>query len=283
MEKVAVIILNYKVPRNTIKCLKSVKKSTYPEVEIIVVNNSPGDSLSEDMKKFPKVFYLENQENLGYSDGNNKGIIYALSQNFDFIFVLNPDMEVEPECITNLIKIMKDSTIGIVGPKILFADKKTIWYAGGIFDLDNVLGSHRGVDEKDHGQYETTEETGCVSGGAMFIRSTVFKKIGFFDGKYFLYYEDSDFCFRAKKAGFKLIYAPRAVAFHENAKSTGLGSPLQDYFITRNRMIFASKFLSLRTRFALFREALKNILNPVRRLALYDYLVDNLGKGSYIK
>jgi GT2 family glycosyltransferase len=117
----------------------------------------------------------------------------------------------------------------------------------------------------------------------MFVNAKVFKKIGFFDEKYFLYYEDSDFCLRAKKADFRLVYAPSAVVFHENAKSTGLGSNLQDYFITRNRLLLASKFLPFRTRFALLREALRNIGNPVRRLAFWDYLNGNFGKGSYIR
>jgi len=79
------------------------------------------------------------------------------------------------------------------------------------------------------------------------------------------------------------MYIPQAVVYHANAKSTGLGSFLQDYFITRNRMLFARKFLSLRTQFALFREALRNLDKPMRRKAFVDFWINNLEKGSFFK
>lgn len=282
MLKVAVVILHYKYFGKTLNCLRSVKKSKYKELEIIVVDNNPDDGLSPQMKKFSEVIYLPNKENLGYTGGNNTGIVYALAHGADYIFILNPDMELDPSCISELVKSMDDKKVGIVGPKILFADRKTIWYAGGVFDQANVLGSHRGVDEADQGQYNEGEETQYVTGGAMFVRARIFDEIGLFDDKYFLYYEDSDFCYRAKQAGFKLIYNPKAVAYHENAQSTGLGSPLQDYYITRNRMLFAAKFLPFRTRFALFREGLRHWGMPVRRKALLDFLFGKLGKGREI-
>lgn len=281
MKKVAVVILNFKVKDETIGCIQSVKKSTYPNVEIIVVDNGSDDGLGEEIGKEREIVFIQNKENLGYSGGNNVGIKYALKKRADFIFILNPDAKVDPRCIDECVKVFSDQNIGIVAPKIFFGDKKTIWFAGGVFDYANVLGKHRGVNEKDSGKYDKVEETDYATGGAMFARAEVFKKIGLFDEKYFLYYEDSDFSFRAKQAGFKILYLPTAIVYHENAKSTGLGSPLQDYFITRNRMLIASKFLPLRTRFALLREALKNLGNPIRRLALWDFLTDNLGKGSY--
>lgn len=277
MSKVAVVILHYKGPEETLNCVNSVKKSDFKNLEIIVVDNNPDDRVTGDLKD---VVLLQNERNLGYTGGNNTGIKYALKSNVDYIFILNPDMEIDPDCVGELVKTMEDRGVGIVGPKALFADRKTIWYAGGVFDAANVLGSHRGVDEKDQGQYNKPEETEYVSGGAMFVRSEVFDKVGLFDDKYFLYYEDSDFCYRVKKAGYKLVYNPKAVVYHENAQSTGLGSPLQDYYITRNRMLFAAKFLSLRTRFALLREGLRNLGQPVRRKALFDFTFGKLGKGS---
>lgn len=283
MKKVAVVILNYKSKDEALECIHSVKASDYSSIEIIVVDNNSQDGLEEDLRGDNEVEFIQTGDNLGYTGGNNLGIEKALKDGADYIFVLNADTVIDNSAISNLVLVSEKEGAGIVGPKILFGDRKTIWYAGGIFDKANVLGSHRGVDELDEGQYDEIEETEYVSGGAMFVKKEVFKRIGLFDDKYFLYYEDSDFSFRAKKANFKLVFAPTAVVYHENAKSTGLGSPLQDYFITRNRMLFASKFLSFRTRFALFREALRNISNSARRLALVDFLVGNLGKGSYIK
>lgn len=283
MIKVSVVILNFKVKKETLACIQSVQKSEHKNIEIIVVDNNSEDGIEEEIKKFNDVLFIQSGENLGYTGGNNLGIKKALDDGADYIFVLNPDTEIKPDTISNLISIAEDENAGIIGPKILFGNRETIWYAGGILDLANVLGGHRGVDEKDEGQYDKIESTDFVTGGAMFVKAEVFKKIGLFDEKYFMYFEDSDFCYRAKKEGIKILYNPKAIVYHENAKSAGLGSPLQDYFITRNRMLFASKFLSFRTRFALLREALRNILNPVRRLALFDFLTGNFGKGSFIQ
>lgn len=281
MVKVAVVILNFKVKEETIRCIASVKKSDYRNIEIIVVDNNSGDGIEERIKNIKDVLFIQSKENLGYTGGNNLGIKKGLENGADYIFVLNPDTEVGKTVIGSLVSEAEKEQAGIVGPKILFSDKETIWYAGGILDLANVLGRHRGVDEQDKGQYDTIEKTGFVTGGAMFVKSDVFRKIGLFDEKYFMYLEDSDFCYRAKKMGYKILYNPKAVIYHENAKSAGLGSSLQDYFITRNRMLFASKFLPFRTKFALLREALRNIVNPVRRLALFDFLAGNFGKGSF--
>jgi GT2 family glycosyltransferase len=283
MKKVGIVILNYKVKKEVLHCVQSVQKSDYKNIQIIVVDNNSSDGIEAEIAEMKEVLFLQTSGNFGYSGGNNFGIQEMLKQNADFIFVLNPDTEIEKTTISKLIAGMEKYDADLAGPKIYFSDKKTIWYAGGILDLNNVLGSHRGVDKKDDGSFDKTLDTDFASGGAIMIKRSVFEKIGLFDEKYFLYYEDSDFCFRAKKAGFKVKFIPDAVVFHDNAKSTGLGSPLQDYFITRNRMYFASKFLPLRTRFALFREALRNFSSPARRLALFDFWLGKLGKGSFIK
>lgn len=280
MKKVAVVILNYRVKDLTVECIRSVQKSSYENILIYVVDNGSGDGLEKDIEKMDGVKFIQTGANLGFTGGNNAGIKEALKEGASFIFILNPDTEVDHSCISEGLKIMEDAQVGVVGPKILFPDKKTIWYTGGIMDKLNVIGSHRGVDEKDCSQYDVEEETDYVSGAAMLVRAEVFAKIGLFDERYFLYYEDSDFCHRAKQSGFKIMYAPKAKVFHQNAKSTGLGSPLQDYYISRNRFLFASKFLPLRTQLALLREALKNISFKTKRRAFFDFLVGNLGKGS---
>lgn len=280
MDKVSVVILNYQSKEETLKCVKSVLRSDYSNLEIIMLDNNSDDGLSEEIKKFPGVIFIQNSDNLGYSGGNNIGIKRALKDGADFIFILNMDTTINKNTISELVKSASKERVGVVSPKIMFGDKKTIWYAGGIFDKANVLGSHRGVNEEDHGQYDTEEETDFGTGGAMFVKSDVFKKIGLLDENYFLYYEDADFNIRAKRAGFKIVFCPKALVYHENAKSTGLGSPLQDYYITRNRMILASKFLPWRTRMVLLREGFRNIKIPARRKALFDFLMNNLGKGN---
>lgn len=280
MEKVAVVVLNYKLKSLTLDCIESVKRSTYKNILIVVVDNNSNDNLGETLKSQKDVLFIQNDQNLGYCGGNNMGIKQALTKDVDYVLILNPDTTIATTAIEELLKKAKENDAGIAGPKIYFNGSKKIWYAGGVFDQANVLGRHKGIDEEDKGQYDEVIETDFVTGAAIMVRRDVFEKVGLFDERYFLYLEDADLCFRAKKAGFKVIYVPSAIVYHRNAQSTGLGSPLQDYYITRNRMLFASKFLPFRTRFALFREALRNFGNSARRAAFIDYITGNLGKGS---
>lgn len=280
MAKVGVIILNYKVKELTLKCLSSVRKSSLKDLEVIILDNGSNDGLEKELSK--DVLFIQNNENLGYT-GNNVGIKKALGDGCEYVLILNPDTIIEKDTIELLVKGMEAHHADIASPKIYFSDSKKIWFAGGIFDKENVLGSNRGVDEQDHGQYDGDIEMELATGAALMVKKEVFTSIGLLDECYFLYYEDTDFCYRAKQHGFKIMYIAKAVVYHANAKSTGLGSSLQDYFITRNRMLFASKFLPFMTRFALFREALRNFGNPVRRMAFLDFLTGNNGKGSFLK
>lgn len=279
--KVAVVILNYKLKDLVLKCIKSVEESSFKNLQIIVVDNNSNDGLSEKLQVSKNLVFIQNKENSGYTGGNNLGIKEALKQGTDYILILNPDTTIEKNAIEVLVQKSRDLDAQIVCPKIYFSGSNKIWFAGGILDINNVLGSNRGVNEVDDGQYDQDEEMELVTGACMMVNKNVFAKIGLLDEKYFLYYEDTDFCFRARKNGFKIMYIPEAVVYHKNAQATKLGSPLQDYFITRNRMLFASKFLSLRTKFALLREALRNYKIPARRRALNDYLMGNFGKGSF--
>lgn len=278
-KKVIVVILNYKVKEQALKAVESVKKSDYKNIQIIVVDNDSKDGLESEVKKMG-VRFIQSGDNLGYTGGNNIGIRVALDGGADYVLVLNPDATVENDTIRLMVAGLEKSGAGIAGPKIYFEGGKIIWHAGGKLDMLNVIGSHIGVDQKDIGQFEETKEVDYVSGAAIMVKREVFERIGFFDDDYFLYYEDADFCFRSRQAGFKVMYMPKAEVIHANAQSTGLGSPLQDYYITRNRFLFAKKFLPFRTQFALFREGVRNLGNPVRRLALADFMIGTLGKGN---
>ncbi len=283
MKHLAVIVLNYKVKPLTLKCIESVKKSSFKNFEIFVVDNNSEDNIKEAVEGREGVTFLQSGANLGYAGGNNVGIKKALEEGFEKILILNPDTTVQNQAIKILVEKMDEYQADLVCPKIYFAGSKTLWFAGKRFDINNVLGLHRGVDEEDLGQYDQDEQIGEITGAAVMIKRKVFEKVGLFDERYFMYYEDSDFAKRAIKSGFKIMYIPKAVVYHANAQASKLGSPLQDYFITRNRMLYAFKYLSWRTRFALLREAFRNLAIPARRLALYDFLIGNLGKGSLIR
>ena len=282
MKKVAIIILNFKVKEDTCRCIESVQNSDYKNLQIIVVNNSFDDELEEEIKNFKDVLFIQNKENLGFTGGNNVGVKYALLSGADYIFILNPDTLIDKDCISALIKTVNVGDI--LGPKIYFANSKKIWYAGGILDKLNVIGKHRGVDEIDKAQYENTEETDYVSGAAMFVKRKVFDSVGLFDEKYFLYYEDADLSERVKNAGYKIIYAPAAIIWHKNAGSAGgSGSRLQDYYTTRNRLLFGMEYASLRAKIALIKESLKLLFlgRYWQKKGVADFYLKRFQKGSF--
>jgi len=300
MKKISVVILHYKGKQFTRQCLLSLQKGKIGDfsLEIVVVDNCSPEPVDDFKKEFEKVIFLKNRQNLGFAEGNNVGVRYALENEADWILILNNDTTVDKNLLVQLIKqasLINQS--GILGPKIYFAPGyeyhkeryktnergKVFWYAGGLIDWSNVYCSHRGVDEVDKGQYDKVEETDFVSGCAMLVRREVFEKAGLFDPRYFLYLEDVDFCQRAKKEGFKVIYAPGGKVWHYNASSSEVGGPLHDYFITRNRLLFGMRYAALRSKFSLIKESIK-ILTKGRRwqkIAIRDFYLGKFGKGSW--
>ena len=296
--KIIAVVLNYKGLEDTLECLDSLKRYNRGsnKVELMVVDNNSDDGSVEALSKLKDIDLVENQENFGFAGGINVGIKAALEKEANFILVLNNDTVVDKFFVANLLK---SSQYGdIISPKIYFAPGfefhksrysknergKVIWYAGGKIDWENIIGKHIGVDEVDHDQFLKRQEVDLATGACMLVKKEVFEKIGFFDEKYFLYLEDMDFCVRAKQAGFKIIFEPRAIIWHKNAGSAGgSGSVTQDYFITRNRLLFAFKYAELRTKLAVFRQTLSQINIFAKRRALIDFVTFNFGKGTFLR
>jgi len=162
---------------------------------------------------------------------------------------------------------------------------KVIWYAGGEYDWNNVYAKHVGVNEVDNGQFDGTRETDFITGCLFITKAEVLKKIGLFDERYCLYFEDSDLGMRIKNAGFKLIFDSNIKLWHKVAQSSGIGSPLNDYFITRNRLLFGMDYAKTRTKIALLREAIKKTFTGTKaqKQAVRDFFMRKLGGGSWIK
>jgi hypothetical protein len=294
--KVFVIIVNWNGKKDTQICLSSLEKIEKQNVDfhaVVVDNGSTDDSVASIQKKFPWVTVLVAGKNLGFTGGNNVGITYALRHHADFVWVLNNDTFVDPH-VLNVLNAFRDPKVGICGSKIYFASGhefhagrytesergKVFWYAGGLVDWDNMYASHRGVDEVDHGQYDTEEETPFVTGCSMMIRRSVFERIGMLDDRYYLYLEDLDFCLRAQNAGFSLRYVPSSILWHVNAGSTSRpGNPLQQYYQTRNRLLLGFRYAALRTKIALLREAIRFLFTgpAVCRKAVIDFFAGRYG------
>lgn len=295
--RVAIIIVNWNGKDDTVVCLASVKKMKAKNVDLSVIvidNGSTNDSVSVISKAHPWVHLIETDKNLGFTGGNNVGIKKALDWGADFVWLLNNDTIVHPEVLLSL-DAFKESNVGIVGSKIYFApgqeyhkdryakvDRgRVFWYAGGLVDWGNMYASHRGVDEVDHGQYDKTEETPFITGCSMMIRREVLERIGLLDDKYYLYLEDLDFCLRAKRAGYRLLYVPTSIVWHVNAGSSGsVGNPLHEYYLTRNRLLVGLRYAPVRTKIALFKEALRFLAlgSFVKKKAVFDAFFWRFGK-----
>jgi len=304
-QSVFLIILNFNGGRAVSECLESVWQmdSRGIDLNVVVVDNNSTDGSREMLQKFKsskvqKFKVIENQENLGFAEGNNIGIRYSLKNGADWVFLLNNDTEVARKALVRLIKVgNSNKRTGILAPKIYFAEGyefhreryskeergRVIWYAGGKIDWQNVIGQHRGVDEVDRGQYDQITETDFISGCAMLIKRKVLEKIGNLDEKYFLYYEDADFCQRAKKRGFKLVFVPKAKVWHKNLGTGRTGSELQDYYLTRNRLLFGMRWAPFQTKLALAKQSIGILLKGryFQKKAVRDFYLRKLGKGSY--
>jgi hypothetical protein len=308
MEKVFVVILNWNRTEDTLQCLKSVKslkKGDYI-AKVAVIDNGSDPKLFSELKRnvtklnFPPniLRLIRNEKNLGFAAGNNVGIEYSLKNEADYILILNNDTVVDTNLINSFLEAgLRYPDGGIFSPKIYFAPGfefhknayhpsaigKVIWSAGGEIDWKNVYGKNRGVDEVDRGQYDSGREIDYATGACMFVRSEVFEKIGLFDEKYFMYKEDEDFSLRAKKAGFKVVYTPSSYLWHKVARSSAIGSELNDYFIARNRMLFGMQYAKVRTKLALLRESIRLLVSGRKwqKVGIRDYYLGNFGKGNW--
>jgi GT2 family glycosyltransferase len=299
MKRVTVILVNWKGTDDTLACLKTFKNIIVPQnyiFEILVVDNASGDDHVARIKKaYPDLTILEQKENLGFAGGNNAGIRYALGKKSDFIWLLNNDTEVDKNALVGLLGVFDTPNVGIAGSKIYFykgfefhhdryKDEergRVIWHAGGQVDWANMYASHRGVDRVDDGTFEKAVSVPFVSGCSFMISSEVISRIGVLDGQYFMYYEDFDYCMKAKKKGYLITYAPESIVWHKNSGSTGRpGNNLHEYYLTRNRLVIGFKYAPLRTKFALLREAMRQIFQstPIRRRAVMDAVVGRMGR-----
>lgn len=294
---IAVVIVNWNGKADTIACINSLEKIHHAgnKLTIIVVDNgSSDDSVAVLKKQFPDITVLSAGTNLGFTGGNNLGISYVMKQRVDLIWLLNNDTLVDQD-VLSFTHAFDDQTVGAVGAKIYFAPHheyhldrytekqrgKVFWYAGGLVDWNNMYAFHRGVDEVDHGQYDVAETTPFITGCSFVVRREVIEKVGSLDDKYFLYLEDLDWNVRIQRAGWKTMYVPTSIVWHVNAGSSGRpGNPIQEYYLTRNRLLLGMRYAPLRTKLALIREAFRFLFtaSPIRKKAVRDWIVGRFGK-----
>jgi len=229
---VSVIVLNYNAGELLLNCIESVKKSTYKNLEIIVVDNISTDKSQKACKeKYPDIKLIQNDENFGYCEGNNIGIRDAKG---DYIIILNPDTIVESNWIEELISAYNKFGEGLYQPKHLSLNEKTVYMSAG--NMLNIFGFGyaREKGNKDENQFNEIEEIGYASGTCLFTSSAVLKKVGLFDPFIFLYHDDLDLGWRASQLGIKSYYVPTSLIYHAESYSLKWNAE-KFYWLERNR------------------------------------------------
>ena len=246
---VAIILLNYNGENDTIACIESIKKIDYQNYKLFLVdNNSEKKSkkiLEEYCKENLEIKFIKNLENNGFSAGNNIALKEALVSDFDYFLLLNNDTEVKKDFLSKLINISElNKNAGLLTSKIYFYDKPNIiWHAVCKFSW---IGGGRPLQYKELDKYPYDNEvkkTEYVSGCVMLIKREVVEKIGYLDENFFMYYEDTDFSLRAKRAGFELLYVPDSHIWHKVSQSTKkvMTYPIVHYYHIRNALLLSKR------------------------------------------
>ena len=218
------------------KCLEGLYGQTFREFEVILVCNGLKNSqVSEIRNKHPYLKIIENEKNNGCAGGRNQGIKESKG---NYIVTLDDDMIPDRRWLEELIRcITADERIGMLASKVLFSsDPDIIDCAGVEISKDGNVYGIKGMT-KDDGGPEQIEEVFCPSGGATFYKREVFEEVGLFDEDFFIYYEEVDLAFRARLAGWRCLYVPRAVLFHHHAWSLGHESSSKIFLLERNKIL----------------------------------------------
>jgi len=237
------IILNTNRRADTLECLASLTQSTYRHHKVIVLDNHSTDgSVHAIRTAFPSVEIIELEKNLGYAGNNNVGIIAALAQDADWVFVLNEDTVLAPDCLAQLVAIGEsDPRIGIVGPMVYHHDEPTvIQSAGGL--LGRYWNSlHIAKDEPDQGQIDEPRAVDWISGCAILVRRAVIDQVGMIDERFFYYWEETEWCVRAGRADWRIMHVPQAKLWHKGVQRDYRPKPSVTYYSTRNRLLMLAK------------------------------------------
>ncbi|MFZ6017577.1 MAG: glycosyltransferase family 2 protein [Nitrospirota bacterium] len=257
--KVAIIVLNWNGLKDTIECLESLKKITYPNYEVIVVDNgskgNDADVLEEKYKDYIKV--IRNKENLGFTGGNNVAIHYAIYRKYpvDYVFLLNNDAIIEKDCLTHLVSVACKTNAGIVGAIIVEESASERQFAGCSGNYPLIRQFFQPLVRwpfPPHGFENDFWTCFWVSGAAMLIRKETLRDVYASTGRYlnnqlFLYGDELDFCTTARKLGYESITTKQAIVYHPKraTSSGGKYNPVAYYYCTRNHILLAREMLPI--------------------------------------
>lgn len=258
--KIVILLLNYNGKEDTLTCLASLRRVQYPHWEILVVDNGSQDgSIAAIQANYSDCVHLiEAGDNLGFAEGNNVGIRWALNRGADAVFLLNNDTRVDPYVLEAFeTQVRQNPEVGIWGAKVYRLDQPDrLDHMGGMWNAERAAFDFVGLGEVDsEGRLDSPKAIDYVCGAGMFVRREVFEKIGLLEKDFFLIWEEADFCFRARRAGFAVMTCPDAKIWHKGSASFQ-GKPHSTYFWWRNRLLWIRRNCSREERITLYRRQL---------------------------
>ena len=253
-KKTAIILLNWNSFECTMDCIESLKAISNDDYDIILVDNNSEDHSGDKLAAANlDLIYLKLSDNRGFTGGNNAGISYSLSHNYQYTLLLNNDTFVEPDFLDVLVSYLDENQgTGAIQPQIYFNhNRKLLWNGGSWFNPWTGNDYVEGTGKTSSKTSENIKQPDWLTGCALLIRNDVIRKIGLLNESLFMYYEDVDYSFRIKKAGYSLIYYPKSVIYHIAGASTrtmekgkeGFLSPVVHYYLVRNRIWLLKKYL----------------------------------------
>lgn len=259
-----IVVLNNNRLDDTLDCLASLYRNDYQNFHVILLDyESPEESLQAIHEAYAQVEIIRLSENAGYAGNNNVGIRMALEQGAEWIFVLNNDTVLSPSCLSIMVDAGEvNSQIGMIGPMVYhFDEPDVIQSAGGVLSRD-WHSYHLGMNEPDQGQFGSARQVDWLSGCAILVRRALIDRVGALDPDYFLYWEETEWCIRAGRAGWKIIHVPSAKLWHKGVKRNYEPRPYVTYYMTRNYLFTLDKHNApMLVRVAAFGNILKTLLS----------------------
>lgn len=241
MPSVSVITVNFNQSEVTEALLASIRlKNTFKLLDIIVVDNGSANNPVPAWKtRYPDIQFIRSDKNLGFAGGNNLAIPYAKG---DYFFFVNNDTEFTEGLVEALVQTLEaHEEAAMVSPKIHYYQQPGLIQYVGFTEMNYYTARNAciGQFEQDNGQYDgASGETGFAHGAAMMVKRLAIEKVGLMKESFFLYYEEMDWCARIRKAGYTIRVNTKALIYHKESVSVGANSPLKEFFMNRNRLLF---------------------------------------------
>jgi len=239
------VLLTWNQRADTLECLESLFRMSYPDLRVVLVDNASTDgTLLAVLERFPQVHCLANEVNEGFAAAINQGCRYALEQGAPYVLILNNDTVAAPDMLTHLMAHVAPD-VGMLVPKIYFhAQPNVIWSVGAEvspWTLETVEEARGSLDQ---GQWETVRERSFVTMCAALLPRAVLEQVGVLDERFFYYFDDIDWSLRVREAGFRILLVPQAKLWHNVASASGgLDTPYERYWMARSGVLYFRKHI----------------------------------------